>query len=89
MTPLISKDTRKIYARRIKGFWEEFSHNRIGFFGLALLMVYVVMAIFAPWLTPYDPLQSTRVAESFAAPEWLRPQPQYTNKPDTHQSSRI
>lgn len=83
MVPLISEDTRKVYVRRIKGFWEEFSHNRIGFIGLALLVVYVVMAIFAPWLTPYDPLASTRVAESYAAPAWLKVFPQYANKPDT------
>jgi len=83
MSPLISTDTRKIYARRLKGFWEEFSHNRIGFVGIILLSAYIGMAIFAPWLTPYDPLASTRVAESFAAPSWLKVFPQYQNVPYT------
>jgi peptide/nickel transport system permease protein len=83
MTPLISKDSRKIYSRRIKGFWQEFSHNRIGFVGLLLLSVYIIMALFAPWLTPYDPLASTRVAESYAAPSWMKIFPQYKDHPDT------
>jgi peptide/nickel transport system permease protein len=83
MTPLISEDARKVYTRRIKGFWEEFSHNRIGFVGLALLCVYVGMAVFSPYLTPYDPMSSTRIAESFAVPAWLTSLPQYREYPFT------
>jgi len=83
MTPLISQDARKVYARRIKGFWEEFSHNRIGFVGLALLCFYVSMAVFSPYLTPYDPMSSTRIAESFAVPAWLTGLPQYREYPFT------
>jgi peptide/nickel transport system permease protein len=80
---LISEDTRKVYSRRIKGFWEEFSHNRIGFVGLVLLCIYVGMAVFSPWLTPYDPMSSTRIAESFAAPSWMTIFPQYRDCPYT------
>lgn len=83
MTPLISDDKRKVYSRRIKGFWEEFSHNRIGFVGLVLLFIYVTMAVFSPYLTPYDPMSSTRIAESFAAPSWMRVFPQYSEYPST------
>lgn len=87
MPQLLSKDRRAIYARRIKGFWEEFRHNRIGFVGLILFLIYLGMAIFAPWLTPYDPLESTRVAESFAQPEWMRIFPQYSDYPSTMEIS--
>lgn len=83
MAPLISEDTRKVYARRIRGFWEEFSHNKIGFVGLILLCFYVGMAVFSPWLTPYDPMSSTRIAESFAAPSWMTVFPQYRDYPYT------
>jgi len=83
MTHIISKDRRAIYSRRIKGFWQEFSHNRIGFVGLLLLFMYVGMAIFAPWLTPYDPISSTRVAEGFAAPSWMKILPEYQEHPYT------
>lgn len=32
-----------------------FSRHRIGMFGLAIILVIVICAIFAPWLAPYDP----------------------------------
>jgi peptide/nickel transport system permease protein len=32
-----------------------FSRHRIGMFGLAIIVLIVVCAIFAPWLAPYDP----------------------------------
>jgi len=80
---MFSKDRRIIYRRRIKGFWEEFSHNRIGFLGLVLLLIFVVMAVFAPWLTPYDPVVAPRVADGFAAPSWMTIFPQYSEYPYT------
>jgi len=83
VSPLISEDTRKIYSRRIRGFWDEFSHNRIGFVGLLLLAGYIIMAVFSPWLTPYDPLSSTRVAESYAMPSFMQALPQYQDHPYT------
>jgi peptide/nickel transport system permease protein len=89
MNRVISKDRRAIYSRRIKSFWAEFSHNRIGFVGLLLLSVYIVMAVFAPWLTPYDPLSSTRVAEGFAMPSWMKVFPQYSDYPYTMHISPI
>jgi len=87
MPQLLSKDRRTIYIRRIKGFWEEFRRNKIGFVGLLLFLMFLGMALFAPWLTPYDPLTSTRVAESFAEPEWMRILPQYSDYPSTMEIS--
>lgn len=83
MATLFSKERRIIYLRKIKGFWEEFSHNRIGFLGLVLLLVFVGMAVFADWLTPYDPIASPRVADGFAAPDWMKLFPQYRDYPNT------
>ena len=83
MTTFLSKGKREIYSRKIKGFWEEFSHNKIGLFGLLLLLMFIGMAVFAPWLTPYDPLSNPRVAESFAMPQWVAILPQYQDYPQT------
>ena len=80
---LFSKEKRIVYSRKIKGFWEEFSRNKIGLLGLAGLLMFVLMAVFAPWLTPYDPLQTTRLAEGFAMPEWVSIFPQYQDLPRT------
>lgn len=80
---IFSKDRRIIYSRRIKGFWEEYSRNKIGLVGLIGLSAFVIMALLAPWLTPYDPLQTTRLAEGFAMPEWVSIFPQYQDLPRT------
>ena len=39
---------------RFQNFWRTFSKNNIGLVGLAMLTVIVIMAIFAPWIAPYD-----------------------------------
>jgi ABC-type dipeptide/oligopeptide/nickel transport system permease subunit len=83
MATFLSKERRIIFWRKVKGFWEEFSHNRIGFFGLVLLLVFVGMAVFAPWLTPYDPITESRVADGYAMPEWMMIFPQYRDYPRT------
>ncbi len=68
---LLSKETRAIWSRRIKGFWEEYSHNRIGLVGLAVVVLYVMVAFLAPFLTPWDPIQTRNIAGDFAAPAWV------------------
>jgi len=77
--PILSKEKRKIYSRRIQGFWEDFRHNRIGFVGLLIILGYVFLAIFAPWLTPFPPINTPRVAAAYAIPQWLTAFPQYQN----------
>lgn len=71
MTSIFSKDKRIILLRRIKNFWEEFSHSKLGLLGLTMILVYVFVAIAAPLLTPYDPINMPRLAQSFAQPEWV------------------
>ncbi|UCC32984.1 MAG: hypothetical protein JSW53_04110, partial [Candidatus Bathyarchaeota archaeon] len=70
MSSLFSKQRREIWSRRIKGFWTEYRHNKVGVVGLAIILVYAFVAIFAPWLTPYDPLTPEAIAQGFAMPEW-------------------
>jgi ABC-type dipeptide/oligopeptide/nickel transport system permease subunit len=60
---------RKVWERRIRNFWEDFSHNRIGILGVAIIMSYVVVAIITPVLAPVNPEQQM-VAEQYAYPEW-------------------
>jgi len=87
MSPIMSKEKREIYKRRVKNTWEDFSHNTIGFVGLILLLIFVGMAIFAPWLTPYDPVAAPRVAETMAMPSWMTAFPQYSDYPPTMEIS--
>lgn len=87
MSPLISAERRIMWAKRIRGFWQEFGRKKIGLVGLFLLTLFVIMALFAPWLTPYRPLTSERLAASFAKPQWIKILPGVQDLPSTHSMS--
>lgn len=79
---LPSKQRRKIWLRSLSGFWQEYKHNKIGLVGLAFLLLFVFVAIFSPWIMPYDPT-ATGLAEDYAIPEWMTIFPGYRNLPRT------
>lgn len=83
MASLLKKEKRAIYARKLKGFWGEFIHHKVGLAGLALLLLFIFSAIFSPWLTPYNPENPPSVAEGFAMPEWMSILPGYADYPRT------
>lgn len=83
---VISKESRIIWKRRIQGFWFEYSHNKIGILGIALLIFYITLAIFAPYIAPYSEhdvrsSSATRHADTFALPEWVTIFPQFSDWP--------
>lgn len=43
------------YTRRIKGFWSLYKGSRMGMLGLSLILAFIILALVAPWLAPYDP----------------------------------
>jgi len=79
MASFFSRDKRIIWIRRIRTFWEEYRSKKIGMVGLGLLILYVAVAIFAPWLSPYDPIAQVRLAQSYAMPEWVTIFPQFSD----------
>lgn len=83
MSFLLSKENWKLFSRKTKSFWEDYRRNRIGLLGLATVLIYIVLAIIGPWITPYEPLRDTRLAQSFAMPEWVAILPQYADFPRT------
>lgn len=84
---LLRKEKRKIYARKIKMFWEEYRQNKIGFIGLTILLIYVIMGVTSPYLTPYKPdtpdYKPPRLASRFAMPQWITSFPQFADLPPT------
>lgn len=55
-------------------FWRDFSRQRMGLIGLAMLSLAVAVAVFAPLLAPYDPGERVRVSiDNIYAP----PSPEY------------
>lgn len=55
------------------GLWLAFTQNRLAWLGLVLLVTIILVAILAPWLAPYDPLEQNIVArlEPPSAEFWL------------------
>ncbi|MEM1589134.1 MAG: ABC transporter permease [Candidatus Bathyarchaeia archaeon] len=81
--PIISKEKRLIYIRKIAGFWLDFSHNRVGIVGLIIIAFYVFLALAGPNLVPYPSGGLPRVADSYAKPSWMTIFPQFSNLPPT------
>jgi len=55
---------------RLQNFWRTFRKNGIGLVGLAMLVVIITMAVFAPWIAPYDSSSSAafEVGDIYMAP---------------------
>jgi len=55
------------------GLWLAFAQNKLAWVGLVLLALIIIVAILAPWLAPYDPLEQNIVArlEPPSAEFWL------------------
>lgn len=68
------KATRRIiWVRRIKGFWFEFSHNKIGLVGLTLLIIFAVVAVFQGPIAAlsYPNPDQPDLADTYAMPGWI------------------
>lgn len=55
----------------------------MGMVGLAILILFIIMAVFAPILSPYHPINDRFLAEGIALPAWYRVFPQYSGYPET------
>ena len=38
-------------------FWKRFRKNKLGLLGAFIVLLLFVVAVFAPWIAPYDPGQ--------------------------------
>lgn len=56
---------------RLRAFWDQYKQSKKGVLGLFILTTFVLIAIFAPLLTPYDPIRDRDLAEWIAYPEWI------------------
>jgi peptide/nickel transport system permease protein len=64
---------REVKTRsRREDFLRAFFSNRLAIFGTAIMAVFVLMAVFAPLLAPYDPLDQN-IPEKFAGPSLAHP----------------
>ncbi|MCS7385431.1 MAG: ABC transporter permease [archaeon GB-1867-005] len=73
----IEKRFRRIkhrYARGLKEFFKMFFRNRFGVIGFSLISFFIIIAIFAPYIAPYNPtdIRSIGVAKPFSPPSWIK-----------------
>lgn len=70
---------RKRLTWPVQRFWrflQIFLRNRRGMIGLAIIVLFSVIAVFPFLFTPYDPINQPDLAGKFAAPVWLKNLPQ-------------
>jgi peptide/nickel transport system permease protein len=53
--------TASIAVARPGGLWTAFAKNRLSWIGLVLLAAIIIIAVFAPWIAPHDPLEQNIV----------------------------
>jgi peptide/nickel transport system permease protein len=66
----LSKSQRvelQLYKQRIADSWHVFRQNRPAMFGLYVVAFVILMAIFAPYIAPYDPFTSHQKANGLPA----------------------
>ena len=65
------EEAKTVLGRRIRGFWLDFSHNKIGLVGAAIILAYVAGAVLVPVLSfGVDP-EATDLADDRVPPEWI------------------
>ena len=48
--------------------WQVFARNRLALVGLGLVVLLAVLALFAPWLAPFDPTQGELLSTRLLPP---------------------
>ena len=69
------------WAKSTRKFLSEYRRSRLGLAGVAIILYFVLVAAFAPYLTHHDPIYDQNLASPLSVPEWTRAFPQYANLP--------
>ena len=64
---------RKQLLKNFSNFLVRYSKSRMGIAGIILLLFFIIMALVAPLLTPYDPIYTMQLASFRAKPDWVDP----------------
>src|SRR3989442_1478679 len=57
-----------ITGRRLGEVWHQILHNKTAMAGLCILIFFVFLALAAPWIAPYGPLQPVNDAPALSPP---------------------
>ena len=63
-------------AQSFMNFWRVFRRNRMALVGLCMVLISIIVAVFAPWIAPYDPKAGVKagIEDIYAMPDrvhWL------------------
>ncbi|RLG66178.1 hypothetical protein DRN89_01600 [archaeon] len=67
----VRRERLKLQAKKLNEYWLLYKRNRKGMLGLGILLFFIGMAILAPYLTPWDPVNTRELADHRAKPEWM------------------
>lgn len=59
--------------RSVRNFLSKFFENKIAVVGATIVLIYIIVALFAPWLAPYDPyeIQLENKLQSPSTEHWM------------------
>lgn len=58
----------KIYKKRVIAFWDVFKRSKIGLTGIVIIIIFILMAVFAPTISPCDPREPGKDVRDIMAP---------------------
>jgi len=59
----------RTYLKALSGFWRVYRRSKMGMIGLCMLIFFVLVAIVAPYVSPYDP-NEVSVSDILQPPSW-------------------
>ena len=74
---------RKMLLENARRNAKLFMKSKLGVVGLAIILFFLFIAVFAPFLTSNNPIYGTGVSADFSVPAWATVLPQYSNFPAT------
>lgn len=58
-----------LYLKGLIAFWTSFKRSRTGLIGLVILLFFIITAVLAPYIAPYDPTRNF-LTETLQPPSW-------------------
>lgn len=64
----MKKERMELYKKKMRNTWTLYRANTMGMIGLSLLLFFLLIAIFATWLEPYDPYEIGEISDIMKPP---------------------
>ncbi len=75
------KESRRAFLRSLRNGWKIFSRSKIGMAGLGIIVLFLILAIFAPFFTPYSTTYTAPSIDIIRGDIYTQPIPNPDNWP--------